>query len=490
MTDVITKQISLRFINLDPLIGIYGRFTRSMRVFRGIAGCAVFFIIGAPLIFLSMLVFSSPNNFYDLGRWVIAGIFSLGSISLGLVYVDAYISLARCSTFALRATTIFAGIFVLLKIGLSFVVILKADNSWFVLLPITSGLILNLTMLWLMLNGLWPLLATERTVERKIFASQLGESGIFLRPLNMLIRDLCRFAGLVTPLGQPHLDKISVIAAITAFSLEGSVYYGYMKLGWNIVQRSEKLAETANDLSSINYLTLVLVLTFVGPIISLTVGRLMLGMARRLRQFALRRTLRNANTAILEDSRPPILFLRSFRDDHVSLSAAPLPFQLKFFDPGTEAGTLEAVLLRIMTPIGPVITIGNPTDDAPPLGAARDYLSDQQWQNKVSSMIYKARLIIVGLEETQGLRWELQELLRQNALDKTVIVIPPGSVKNGDALINILADVGIVTNRTSILEGNTIAFLFDKDNSISALQSSQVSELEYDIALRLAITRG
>jgi hypothetical protein len=73
---------------------------------------------------------------------------------------------------------------------------------------------------------------------------------------------------------------------------------------------------------------------------------------------------------------------------------------------------------------GPVIAIGRPGEWAPPLGAARKYVTDD-WQGEVLDLINKCQLIVVILGKTNGLAWEIQQLIRLGVLKKLILVIPP-----------------------------------------------------------------
>jgi hypothetical protein len=80
--------------------------------------------------------------------------------------------------------------------------------------------------------------------------------------------------------------------------------------------------------------------------------------ARWLRHRARRRALLSAEAARQLDRRPPILFLRAFRDDQVSLAAARLPLLTRLIDPGSIGGSLEELIVQEYTGLGPVVAIG------------------------------------------------------------------------------------------------------------------------------------
>jgi hypothetical protein len=68
--------------------------------------------------------------------------------------------------------------------------------------------------------------------------------------------------------------------------------------------------------------------------------------SRKMRHSAQKRALLSAEQVRLKDPRRPVLFLRSFRDDQVTLSNANVPRILRFLDPGVVAGMLEHLLVR------------------------------------------------------------------------------------------------------------------------------------------------
>ncbi|RZL86245.1 MAG: hypothetical protein EOP82_30565 [Variovorax sp.] len=463
-------------INLDRLVQVYGPFSRSLRVFRGLAGAGVLVLVLGPLIVLGVLPIL-PGLQEAL---ILIGITSV-MMFFGLMAIDVYESLAACSRSAIRSTMTFMGALALAKLALSFHAIFDGGGRWQVALPVVLGTGLNLAVSWLIVRGLWPLASGQRAFERELFSSRTRERAGFLRPFHALVGDVCRMAGLVIPRGQHRVDRTVVAAALGAFALEGSVYYSYLQAGWNVSKNAHKLA--ALDAPGI---ILAVAFTIVGPAITLAIGRLFFALSRRLRSLALRRSLKTATELRRDDLRPPILFLRSFRDDQVSLSEAPLPFALRFFDPGVEAQTLEALVIRSMAPIGPVIAIGNPADTLPPLGAARSYLENEDWQGVIRFLIAEARIVVISLDDTPGVQWELREIAAQDALRKTLAILPPRFTDRQHQYLRILADA-LASARTpiGIASVHTIGFLFADSGRVVSIDAGRSSELEYDLALRL-----
>jgi hypothetical protein len=130
-----------------------------------------------------------------------------------------------------------------------------------------------------------------------------------------------------------------------------------------------------------------------------------------------------AQQLIARDTRPPVLYLRPFRDDstagrvvgggHLLLSGWTLGFS-------TEEEQMGAVL----NAIGPFIAIGKPGEKLPELGAARTYVSDDQWQDAIAQEMARAALVVLRVGETEGLSWEVRTATEQVRPERLVLLIP------------------------------------------------------------------
>jgi hypothetical protein len=110
----------------------------------------------------------------------------------------------------------------------------------------------------------------------------------------------------------------------------------------------------------------------------------------------------------------PIVYLRSFNDDALTFSTwtqGRVPWEKPLVDAGFQ--------------IGPVVAIGKPGEARAALGAARDYLSDDDWKEHARRWMDAAGAIILTIGETEGLGWEAVNLVRQQWLGKAVLVLPP-----------------------------------------------------------------
>ena len=123
---------------------------------------------------------------------------------------------------------------------------------------------------------------------------------------------------------------------------------------------------------------------------------------------------------LARDKRQPILLLRSFQDD-----AMPIKLNLRINFLGRWRISVEEVLSNTLHRFGPVITIGRPGERLPLLGASREYVDDDRWQDRVRERIAQSRLIILILGESRGLGWEIQTLVKMDAMDRVILVVPP-----------------------------------------------------------------
>ena len=116
------------------------------------------------------------------------------------------------------------------------------------------------------------------------------------------------------------------------------------------------------------------------------------------------------------DRRPPILLLRSFGDDERTV----LGFSLVSLG----SKTLEEAIVAGLSRYGPVIAIGRPGEELPPLGAAREYIGHDDWKVRVNDLMAESQLCVMILGTSEGLIWELRQLWRWLHEKDILIVIP------------------------------------------------------------------
>lgn len=151
----------------------------------------------------------------------------------------------------------------------------------------------------------------------------------------------------------------------------------------------------------------------------LTAGQLLLRYART------RAVLRFHELARL-DQRRPVLYLRSFRDDAVTIRTARVA-RRTWLDrlAGPYRERFEHVVARHLWGFGPVVAVGQPGRSPYQIGAVRDELPDETWRQDIQEWLLAARLIVVTIGRTAGLRWELERINDLGLWSRVVLLIPP-----------------------------------------------------------------
>ena len=192
------------------------------------------------------------------------------------------------------------------------------------------------------------------------------------------------------------------------------------------------------------------------------------------------------------DDRPPILFLRSFYDDQVGLEAPSLSILGRFLNLMQSKKSLDVLLLEEGTEFGPVVAVGNPMDPIPRYGAARGYFSDGSWQDGVGRLAKESSRIVICIDITDGVEWELEHIARNNYFDKTLFIVHPTNreqPKNRDLcrwLVSRLrhgASASFELNNLQDGDQSVIGFFFDKGRLCSSY-SSDFTETSYLLTIR------
>jgi len=124
-----------------------------------------------------------------------------------------------------------------------------------------------------------------------------------------------------------------------------------------------------------------------------------------------------------ETSSESVLFLRSFSDDGVVVYA-PTSGQVLSRLCGNRV-SFERFVAQCILENGKLIAIGKPGDRLPPLGAARTYWPDDQWQDAVKTTAARAKAIILVAGSSEGLAWEVRQLRSWGLLSKALFLLPP-----------------------------------------------------------------
>jgi hypothetical protein len=143
---------------------------------------------------------------------------------------------------------------------------------------------------------------------------------------------------------------------------------------------------------------------------------------------------KRADRAVRGSDKQPTIYLRQFRADQAdfarywsierlnnellvegpALFGLPVPRRLRY-------KRLEEIVGEEVDRTAPFIAIGNPRERLPELGAARAYRTDKDWQQTVADWMQKAATIIVVAAPSEGLQWELTQIVARGLLSKTIV---------------------------------------------------------------------
>jgi len=128
---------------------------------------------------------------------------------------------------------------------------------------------------------------------------------------------------------------------------------------------------------------------------------------------------RSPDYVLSKDQRSPVLYLRSFKDDDVT--SQPMR------DPGLPISfTEEEHLVEVLKDFGPCLAIGQPGETLPDLGAARIYVPDDAWKDKVQELLISSKLVVLRAGETPNFLWEVEQSIRSGRPENIIFLMPRG----------------------------------------------------------------
>lgn len=146
--------------------------------------------------------------------------------------------------------------------------------------------------------------------------------------------------------------------------------------------------------------------------------------------FIIIRSLRlsavDANYLLSTDERPPLIYLRAFDDDVHDRRQLNI---LALISPAAAVHSWEAHVAGLLGHFGPFVAIGRPGEPLPELGASRMYVSDDEWKSKVYDLLKQCKLAVLRGGRTEGLRWELGEIVTLLKPHQILLVMPNKSAQ-------------------------------------------------------------
>jgi hypothetical protein len=203
-----------------------------------------------------------------------------------------------------------------------------------------------------------------------------------------------------------------------------------------------------------------------------------------------------AHRLMLRDTRPAVLYLRSFGDDGLNLWTATLG-RLSFIERFTPVrfDAFEEVLARHLSFIGPVIALNPPGTSLSPLGAARETLDSADWRSTIATWMDKSALIVFVAppgQVTPGLLWELETVSTHGHWAKTLIVVPPVQPRHlewrWNAFLHAAGRLWPFNVRMPVDDPRALVLAF-RNNAWAMITADRRTEWSYGAALHQACVR-
>jgi hypothetical protein len=157
-------------------------------------------------------------------------------------------------------------------------------------------------------------------------------------------------------------------------------------------------------------------------------GPIFLGLGS-LAFFNVGRRLRapDAEEVMQHDTRPPIVYLRSFQADDRQTLGSPQGAREGGVHAQVSASTAswEDKLRKALSSLGPFIAVGKPGEWLTHAGgAARVYLSHENWKEVVESLVKRAAAVVLQPESTEGTLWEVGHVASAIDLRRVLLIVP------------------------------------------------------------------
>jgi hypothetical protein len=176
----------------------------------------------------------------------------------------------------------------------------------------------------------------------------------------------------------------------------------------------------------------------------------------------------------------PIVFLRSFADDQARLRphrAGLLAFMMDF---GRSPDGIDQMLVYEFASRAPVVALGRPGERRPPFGAHRIYIGHRHWRAEVWTLIEEAKAVVLVLDGSEGVRWEIEQCLRRPELrTKTLFVVR----KTGEFSL-IAAAVGEHGTQGGPGAGGEVVGAYCRHGTWTILRARRPTRITYQIAVR------
>jgi len=194
-----------------------------------------------------------------------------------------------------------------------------------------------------------------------------------------------------------------------------------------------------------------------------------------------------------KDKRKPIVYLRAFEQDKFFLSKNIFSKIILYLQGRTK---LDPIMLEECSTIGPVIALGNPKKKKAPYGPPRYYAKDEEWRDYVHGILRDARYIYMFLQNTDGVKWEVEQLIKMNKLQKSIFIVAPESkseniLKYFDIIIKsssvILEKEKIEEIKSKIVKKEIIGFFLTNEGKLIIFEGVERSWTAYFLVIRASL---
>jgi hypothetical protein len=194
------------------------------------------------------------------------------------------------------------------------------------------------------------------------------------------------------------------------------------------------------------------------------------------------------------DRRRPVLLLRSFADERMSIADAPSSAPSSALSSALTWGQMSSLarmeesIAEQLRPFGPLVAIGKPGEALPQLGASRNYYSDAEWRAAALELMREALLIVVIAGVSPGLRWELEAIARAGHQSKLLVLIPePHRRRRWDIITQELRGVSGFDGLPREVPNGLLCIHAGPGIGCTLLSALRSGKIDYDTAIQLAI---
>jgi hypothetical protein len=213
-------------------------------------------------------------------------------------------------------------------------------------------------------------------------------------------------------------------------------------------------------------------------VLSMLVALVAFKIATLLQSTAKRLGVLSVSDVIKKPNERFVLYLRPFDADNVILPKPRLPLLSRLFSFTPFPVRIEQELFDVADGYRPLIAVGKPGEKSMRGDVAyRAYLDDSEWQEYVMTKIRSADRIVMVLKDTDGVRWEFGQVIREEAIMKTLFLFDP-TVRKPETwetlekmVVPMLQSAGVAPKGFA-LQPQMIGFFFQKGSLVEIINTN------------------